>query len=110
MNTKKTPSPPRIIQAVSTIFMLVAGVTLIFCAIYTEPKGEIHTSVLFAFGMILTWAGTMTGIDYKIRDFRFDAYNILSELKSGTVSIPKPPRKTSKQKVPVISVPNLEKS
>lgn len=40
--------------------MLVAG----FCA---PPLGMIDQSVLIAFGEILTFIGSLTGIDYKYR-------------------------------------------
>ena len=40
--------------------MLVAG----FCC---PPLGEIHNSVLIAFGEILTFSGRLIGIDYKYR-------------------------------------------
>ena len=40
--------------------MLVAG----FCC---PPVGEIHHSVLIAFGEVLTFSGSLIGIDYKYR-------------------------------------------
>jgi hypothetical protein len=40
--------------------MLVAG---FLC----PPLGEIHHSVLIAFGEILTFSGSLIGIDYKYR-------------------------------------------
>ena len=40
--------------------LLVAG----FCA---PPVGEIHHSVLIAFGEILTFSGSLIGIDYHYR-------------------------------------------
>ena len=40
--------------------LLIAG----FCC---PPLGEIHHSVLIAFGEILTFAGSLIGIDYHYR-------------------------------------------
>ena len=40
--------------------MLVTGFVL-------PPLAEIHHSVLIAFGEILTFAGSLIGIDYKYR-------------------------------------------
>ena len=40
--------------------MLVAGFVI-------QPVGEIHHSVLIAFGEILTFSGSLIGIDYKYR-------------------------------------------
>ena len=40
--------------------MLVAG----FCC---PPVGEIHHSILIAFGEVLTFSGSLIGIDYKYR-------------------------------------------
>ena len=40
--------------------MLVAG----FCC---PPVGEIHHSILIAFGEILTFSGSLIGIDYHYR-------------------------------------------
>ena len=40
--------------------MLVAGFVV-------PPIGEIHHSLLIAFGEILTFSGSLIGIDYKYR-------------------------------------------
>ena len=40
--------------------MLLAGFV-------TPPVGEIHHSLLIAFGEILTFSGSLIGIDYKYR-------------------------------------------
>ena len=42
------------------ILLLIAGFTI-------PPVGEIHHSVLIAFGEILTFSGSLIGIDYKYR-------------------------------------------
>lgn len=51
--------------------LILAGVVMLFIALYIDPKGEIHGSVLGAFGEIATLAGALLGCDvyvnYKIR-------------------------------------------
>lgn len=49
---------------ISGILLLVAG----FCVV---PRGEIHDSVLIAFGEISTFAGALFGVDYSYRKQRF---------------------------------------
>lgn len=41
---------------------LITGFVLLFIGMFTEPKGEIHESVLTAFGVILIFVGSMLGI------------------------------------------------
>lgn len=45
----------------------IAGCILLGCGFMFPPKGEIHSSVLVAFGEILTFAGALFGIDYHYR-------------------------------------------
>lgn len=73
MNTKDIPHPPKLIQFFSTFFFGIAGLTLLFCSLYIPPRGEIHPSVLAAFGMILTFVGTALGIDYNNRSKFYSA-------------------------------------
>lgn len=48
--------------------LLVAlGCALLVAAFIVPPPGEIHSSVLVAFGEIMTFAGALFGIDYKYR-------------------------------------------
>lgn len=88
----KPIKPPKIIQFFATIFLGAAGIALIFCALYTPPIGEIHPSVLTAFGMILTFVASYLGIDYasQLKFFKF-----ASEFKEFFE--PKRNRKSSKQ-------------
>ena len=61
---KHRPHPLQIILAVC---MAVFGCFLIIAAFIVPPTGEIHPSVLTAFGEILTFAGTVLGIDYNYK-------------------------------------------
>ena len=46
---------------------VVFGCVLIGAAFLVPPSGVIDPTVLAAFGEILTFAGTVLGIDYKYR-------------------------------------------
>ncbi|KDS39087.1 hypothetical protein M092_1025 [Parabacteroides distasonis str. 3776 D15 iv] len=35
--------------------------------LWMPPRGEIHSSVLVAFGEVSTFAGALLGVDYKYR-------------------------------------------
>ena len=43
------------------------GVLLLIAGFVIPPMGEIDHSVLIAFGEILTFSGSLVGIDYKYR-------------------------------------------
>ncbi len=61
-------------KILSAMFMLVMGVTLCFCAFWTEPVGQIHESVLWYFAQCLIYAGSAIGIDVII-DNRINRFN-----------------------------------
>ena len=44
------------------IVSTVAGFVLLFIGMYIPPEGQIHESVLTAFGIILVFAGSLLGI------------------------------------------------
>ena len=64
MATKKQPT---IVQLILAVVITIFGCVMITCSFFVEPKGEIHPSMLAAFGEILTFAGTVLGIDYKYK-------------------------------------------
>ena len=55
------------IQLISAVAMCSFGSALLLAGFICPPLGEIHHSVLIAFGEILTFAGSLIGIDYKYR-------------------------------------------
>ncbi len=55
------------IQLVLAVSMAVFGCVMIVSAFIVPPTGEIHPSVLTAFGEILTFAGAVLGIDYNYK-------------------------------------------
>ena len=55
------------IQLILSVAMCAFGCALLACGFVAVPTGEIHHSVLIAFGEILTFAGSLIGIDYHYR-------------------------------------------
>ena len=62
------------IQLCSAIFLITVGCGLLIAGFILPTSGEIHNSVLVAFGEILTFAGALFGIDYhyKYKDHEKD--------------------------------------
>lgn len=50
----------------SALTMLILGSVILVAGFLLPPPGEIHNSVLVAFGEILTFTGTLLGIELKI--------------------------------------------
>lgn len=59
------------IQLGIAIVLVAAGLVLLFCGFWIDPQGEIHNSVLVAFGECCTFAGSLVGVDYH---YRFKTY------------------------------------
>jgi hypothetical protein len=55
------------LQFVFAWVLAVIGLVLIFLGFFIDPTGEIHPSVLTAFGEILTFSGAILGIDYRYK-------------------------------------------
>lgn len=60
------------IQLVLACVMAVAGLVLLFCGFWVAPEGQIHDSVLVAFGEVMTFVGALLGVDYsyKFKEWR----------------------------------------
>lgn len=52
------------IQLLAAVFLIVVGCGLLIAGFVVPPPGEIHNSVLIAFGEILTFAGAVFGMKY----------------------------------------------
>ena len=52
------------IQLITAAVLAIGGMVMLFCGIYIEPEGQIHESLLVAFGEVATFAGSLMGIDY----------------------------------------------
>ena len=56
-----------IIQLIIAALVVLGGMVLLHVGIQIGPKGEIHESVLVAFGEAATFAGSIMGIDYHYK-------------------------------------------
>ena len=54
-------------QLFTAVAMGSFGGALLLAGFLCPPLGEIHQSILIAFGEILTFSGSLIGIDYKYR-------------------------------------------
>ena len=61
------------IQLLTAFVLSFGGLVMLFCGIYMTPLGQIHESLLVAFGEVATFAGSLFGIDY--------AYKVKSDKK-----------------------------
>lgn len=52
------------IQLLAAVLLIVVGCGLLIAGFCVPPPGEIHNSVLVAFGEILTFAGAVFGMKY----------------------------------------------
>lgn len=55
------------IQVFLSVILIIAGLVLLFLGFHTPPLGQIHDSVLVAYGEVSTFAGALLGIDYTYR-------------------------------------------
>lgn len=61
----KPPAPT--LQLWIAVLLVLAGLTLLYLGFWLPPEGEIHSSVLVAFGEASTFAGALFGVDYRYR-------------------------------------------
>ena len=52
------------LQLIAALVLSIGGLILLFCGVFIDPQGEIHSSLLVAFGETATFAGALFGIDY----------------------------------------------
>ena len=52
------------IQLIVAAVLSTGGIILLFCGVFMDPEGQIHESLLVAFGEVATFAGALMGIDY----------------------------------------------
>ena len=55
------------LQLILSVVLCGFGGILLIAGFVIPPMGEIHHSVLIAFGEILTFSGSLIGIDYHYR-------------------------------------------
>lgn len=66
------------------VFTMLSGLTLLFIGLFIPPEGEIHTSVLTAFGLISIFVASLLGISihYANELDKFKA-NIMERLNTA---------------------------
>ena len=52
------------LQLISAFILSIGGLVLLFCGNFIDPQGQIHETLLVAFGETATFAGALFGIDY----------------------------------------------
>ena len=72
LEMKKYPN----IQLITAALLVLGGMVLLFCGMYIDPAGEIHETVLVAFGEALTFSGSLMGIDYHYKSKSNDHSNV----------------------------------
>lgn len=55
------------IQLITAAVLAIGGMVLLFCGVYIDPKGEIHETLLIAFGEVATFSGALMGVDYTYK-------------------------------------------
>ena len=55
------------VQLTMAILLVLSGIALLFSGFWVAPAGEVHNSVLVAFGEICTFAGALFGVDYSYK-------------------------------------------
>ena len=55
------------LQLIIAAVLCCFGCLMLVAGFIAPPVGEIHHSLLIAFGEILTFSGSLIGIDYKYR-------------------------------------------
>ena len=59
-----------LIQLWAAMLLILAGIGLLIAGFAVAPAGQIHDSVLVAFGETATFAGSIFGIDYHYKSKR----------------------------------------
>ena len=52
------------LQLITAAVLSLGGLVLLFCGVFIDPEGQIHESLLVAFGEVATFSGALMGIDY----------------------------------------------
>lgn len=56
------------VQLILATALIAVGSGLLVAGFIVSPLGEVHNSVLIAFGETLTFAGAVMGIEYRKRE------------------------------------------
>lgn len=55
------------IQIITASILAIGGLVLLFCGVFIDPEGQIHETLLVAFGEVATFSGALMGVDYVYR-------------------------------------------
>jgi hypothetical protein len=55
------------LQLSTAVALCIFGCTMLIAGFVCPPLGEIHPTILTAFGEVLTFSGALLGMDYKYR-------------------------------------------
>lgn len=55
------------VQLITAVALVIFGILLVAAGFCVEPIGQIHPSVLTAFGETLTFCGGLIGMDYSYK-------------------------------------------
>lgn len=58
------------LQLIAAFVLSIGGLVLLFCGTFIDPQGQIHESLLVAFGETATFSGALFGIDYVYKKKR----------------------------------------
>ena len=58
------------LQLIAAFILSLGGLILLFCGTFIDPQGQIHESLLVAFGETATFSGALFGIDYVYKKKR----------------------------------------
>lgn len=50
-----------------SVILVFFGIGLLIASFWVPPTGEIHSSVLVAYGETLTFVGALVGVDYSYK-------------------------------------------
>ena len=75
--------PQNIAQLIIAAIVVLGGMILLHVGIQIDPRGEIHETVLVAFGEAATFAGSIMGIDYHYKHNNNDHTNPATKSPDG---------------------------
>jgi hypothetical protein len=55
------------IQLLTAAALSIGGLIMLFCGVFIDPQGQIHESLLIGFGEVMTFSGSLMGIDYHYK-------------------------------------------
>ena len=70
------------LQLIAAFILSLGGLVLLFCGTFIDPQGQIHESLLVAFGETATFSGALFGIDYVYKS-KYHENNNLNQNAEG---------------------------